>query len=1845
MHKEIQIIEYCVLYNILKTNKEDLVSKKLLLVLIATIMVFCLFADGTDTSANAPSVIQLPYSDTGDLSDNTNDNSLRGRDEWWRLTPTINLTNLDIHPVYDGWDGYLYIYDSALTEITHNDDGPAGTSDSQVVMDVSAGQTIYICIDEYTASTDARTFTLNISADQTGTIFDENAPETISNAIPTIGAVEVALMPTLTWDFGANTETYDLLIDTINPPVNQVVTGSVAGTSGSYTLQDELTELTTYYWQVVSHNSATTVAIASNMNFTTVDMSSGHIENADPTNGSLNIPLNQVITWEFASNTETYDLFFDTVNPPVNQVVTDGTVTGQGTYEPPTLDLGTTYFWKVVSKNSFSIRDTEDSFTFQTTLGEDTIVIGNEELINMHLPIEPYYGYSYTQTIYQQNEVNVEGRRIERISYHYNQNATLANCNEWVIYMGHTVNTSFADTDSWIPIDQLVEVYNGSLPTIQADGWIEFVLTTPFIYNNTDNLVIAVEENEPQYGDTNDEFFCSTVADTRSIYYHNDSTNPDPNAPLTASGIIANIPNTRLEFGDIPATQLMYNPESYDYGILYTNTASEPFSFTMQNTGSGVLNIQSVVLDDQVNYTLTDNNNYPLTLNTAESANFSVAFNPINEGALPATVTITDDIARQAYVINLTGQGFNATVSSFPYIMDFDAESTLPIGWEQGTEDDSDWTIGTSTPSSDTGAQSGDHTSGTGNFIFTEASLNTNQRFDLLSPPVDVTSLSEPFCSFWYNMYGSTMGSLHIDIWDGTQWNEDVVTEVSGDQGQDWHSMDVPLSDYTDVVQIRFRGLTGEDYYSDICIDDITFWDNSVVPNATTLVSPTDGETGVALTDSLLWNAAIGVNGYYVSLGTDNPPTDIFNMQDVGSLTVIDYPALSAGVQYYWQVIPYNAIGNAVNCPVWSFTTFNDVPLATTLVAPLDASEFLSITPHFEWDPATNYPDGYKISLGTDNPPTDVLDNVDVGLATSYDVATTLEYETTYYWQITPYNFVGDAVNCPVWSLITRPEGMVIVGDGTEINQHLPIEPFYGYTYSQSIYTAEEMESAGFINSISYNYNGTGVLEESVDWVIYMGTTTNDSYVDGDSWIPIEDLTMVYNATITPPDGAGWIDFPLDNMFFYDGMSNLVIAVEENMSGYGDSDEEFYCTTVTDTKSILYYSDTTNPDPNAPPTGTVSSVIPNTRFFMIPPSDGPYVIISALNVDFGVENVGSTSVAYNIRIANFGNQDAVIDPAIVLGGDNADQFSLSDDNTYPINIPQFGEVDFDIYFAPTSEGHKQAMLTIVDNVTEDREIHEIPLHGYAYTADNNESSDDAIEIALDCVDYVAVIEPEADVDWYVFWQAAPANLEIHTENIEGSTIDLTAFLYGPYNDLGANVDEFTSFAFDDDSWSDSMNPYIDADITESGFYYLRISRFDNVPVSERAVKKNGRTSRWATGDYALFVTTDNHEPPVGFDPPTSLDYNITYQGVELSWTGPSIATRDLVGYNVYRDDVVINSETVPTYFYLDQDVVLNQTYEYKVTALYSGPTGESPACDSIMVTFIGVDPPVIAEDFEGYEDFATEMQYWTLLDVDGEDTFGFTNGINFPGETDPMSFIVFNPSGTVPPLQFADAYSGDRYGACFSADSGSNDDWMITPKIQMSNEVATLSFKARSYTTQFGPEQLKVLVSSGSTNPSDFTVISGDNPLDLPLEWTNFEIDLSDYQEELIRVAFNCVSEQTFFMMIDDIQIMNDGAVLGGENPVVMPDRTSLCGNYPNPFNPETTISFDLKDNALVTIDIYNIKGQRVARVTDGDYNAGRHSIVWDGKDSNGTQVSSGVYFYKMNSGSYTRSKKMILMK
>jgi hypothetical protein len=121
------------------------------------------------------------------------------------------------------------------------------------------------------------------------------------------------------------------------------------------------------------------------------------------------------------------------------------------------------------------------------------------------------------------------------------------------------------------------------------------------------------------------------------------------------------------------------------------------------------------------------------------------------------------------------------------------------------------------------------------------------------------------------------------------------------------------------------------------------------------------------------------------------------------------------------------------------------------------------------------------------------------------------------------------------------------------------------------------------------------------------------------------------------------------------------------------------------------------------------------------------------------------------------------------------------------------------------------------------------------------------------------------------------------------------------------------------------------------------------------------------------------------------------------------------------------------------------------------------------------------------------------------------------------------------------------------------------------------------------------------------------------------------------------------------IELPNDSRsgrlVVGNESfassaaSAVVPKDYELSQNFPNPFNPETSIRFGVPAPGHVDLVVINALGQRVRQVVNSDYGAGWYTAVWDGRNESGEQVASGVYFYRLTAGDYSSSRKMLLLK
>ncbi len=272
------------------------------------------------------------------------------------------------------------------------------------------------------------------------------------------------------------------------------------------------------------------------------------------------------------------------------------------------------------------------------------------------------------------------------------------------------------------------------------------------------------------------------------------------------------------------------------------------------------------------------------------------------------------------------------------------------------------------------------------------------------------------------------------------------------------------------------------------------------------------------------------------------------------------------------------------------------------------------------------------------------------------------------------------------------------------------------------------------------------------------------------------------------------------------------------------------------------------------------------------------------------------------------------------------------------------------------------------------------------------------------------------------------------------------------------------------------------------------------------------------------------------------------------------------------------------------------------------------------------------DDFESYPDFAiNNIGSWTLTDVDKLRTYTFKNDTpTFPGMKTPMAFIVFNTNQTTPPLASSgtsnwNARSGDKGMGCFAAipSSGNvNNDWIISPKIQLSNTGNKVSFWAKSCNQEFQKEVFNVGVSTTDTNVSSFTTIAS-NVTTVFGPYVEYTYNLDNYADQNVYISINCISNDQFGFMVDDFKVTAD-AGLNNQSFILNDVKV-----YPNPC--KDLLNIESNSENLSKVSISDLNGRIVKEATT---NLSQISI----KD-----LSKGIYSIIIESDKGKKSEKLII--
>lgn len=149
-----------------------------------------------------------------------------------------------------------------------------------------------------------------------------------------------------------------------------------------------------------------------------------------------------------------------------------------------------------------------------------------------------------------------------------------------------------------------------------------------------------------------------------------------------------------------------------------------------------------------------------------------------------------------------------------------------------------------------------------------------------------------------------------------------------------------------------------------------------------------------------------------------------------------------------------------------------------------------------------------------------------------------------------------------------------------------------------------------------------------------------------------------------------------------------------------------------------------------------------------------------------------------------------------------------------------------------------------------------------------------------------------------------------------------------------------------------------------------------------------------------------------------------------------------------------------------------------------------------------------------------------------------------------------------------------------------------------------------------------------SLNAGAYTIASGDSVI------LTYAIVYADIEADLFTASD--AAQNRYDNVLVSVDDFADSKI---------PTSFSLAQNYPNPFNPTTGIRFDLDKNSDIQLAVYNLQGQLVNTIASGAYPAGSHLATWNGKDSSGKDVGSGVYIYRLTTDKMTLTKKMLLVR
>ena len=245
------------------------------------------------------------------------------------------------------------------------------------------------------------------------------------------------------------------------------------------------------------------------------------------------------------------------------------------------------------------------------------------------------------------------------------------------------------------------------------------------------------------------------------------------------------------------------------------------------------------------------------------------------------------------------------------------------------------------------------------------------------------------------------------------------------------------------------------------------------------------------------------------------------------------------------------------------------------------------------------------------------------------------------------------------------------IGGGIETSSNLPIYSNYGYNYSQQIYLASELTAvldpgSTFITKIRFKQVAVGTTANYKNWTVYLGNSSKTVFANATDWEPISNLTEAFTGDLNFAANS-WVEITLSTPFNWDGTSNIIVAVDENSTGFSSS--SFASFASGSNRGIAYYSDGTNPNPATPPAANFgpSAMIAQMQIVSsTPPSCLPTAALTASNIGLDSATISWTGTApsYQYFVKTVNEEPLPGDTATGTTADTSLELTLEDGTNY-----------------------------------------------------------------------------------------------------------------------------------------------------------------------------------------------------------------------------------------------------------------------------------------------------------------------------------------------------------------------------------------------------------------------------------------------------------------------------------------------------------------------------------------------------------------------------------------------------